>query len=84
MVTTLIRWGLVNLASHPISVQSSKLIMALAENYVSEERVVKSITCEIILDLRTKNIKKVFHLLRACQYIRMAYHQAERWYRDNE
>ncbi len=39
--------------------------MALAENYVLKERVVKSIIGEIILDLRPKNIKKVFHLPRA-------------------
>lgn len=59
MVSTLIRSELVNAASHPVSVQSSKLIMALVENYVSEERVVKTITGEIVLDLRPKNIEKV-------------------------
>ena len=77
-VSTLIRLGLVNTTSHPISVQSSELIMALAENYVSEERVVKSITREIFLDLRPKNIDKVFHLPRENQYIRLKYHQVER------
>lgn len=74
----LIRLGLVNATSHPISVQSSELIMALAENYVSEERVVKRITREIILDLRPNNIEKLFHLPRVDQYIRLTYHQAER------
>ena len=64
MVSTLIRSRLVNISSHPILVQSSELIMALAKNYVLEERVVKIITREIILDLRPKNIEKVFHLLR--------------------
>lgn len=38
--------------------------MALAKNYVSEERVVKSVTREIVLDLRPRNIEKVFHLLK--------------------
>ena len=54
MVSTLIIFGLVNAASHSTLVQSSELVMALEENYVSEERVVKSITGEIILDLRPK------------------------------
>lgn len=84
MISSLIRSGLVNTASYPISVQSSELVMVLAENYVLVERVVKSITGEIILDLRPKNIKKLFHLARVDQYIRLTYHQVERWYRDNE
>ena len=64
MASTLIRLGLVNKTSHPISVQPSVLFMVLVEKYVLEERVVKIITREIILDLRPKNIKKVFHLRR--------------------
>lgn len=83
MVSALIRSGLVNAALHPVLVQSSELIMALVENYVSEERVVKNIIGEIVLDLRPKNIEKVFHLLRENQYIRLTYHQAERWYREH-
>ena len=59
------------------------LEMALVENYVLEERVIKNITREIILDLRPKNIKKVFHLPRAYRYIRLTYHQAKRWYRED-
>ena len=58
--------------------------MALEKNYVSEERVEKSIIGQIILDLRLKNIEKAFHLPRADQYIRLTYHQVERWYRHNE
>lgn len=44
----------------------------------------KSIIEEIVLDLRPRNIEKVFHLPRAYQYVKITYHQAERWYRDNE
>lgn len=51
MISTLIHLGLVTIASHLVLVQSSELIMTLAERYVPEERVVKSITREIILDL---------------------------------
>ena len=36
--------------------------MALAANYVLEERVAKRITGGIILNLRPKNIEKIFHL----------------------
>ena len=57
--------------------------MELIENYVSEERVVKSIIREIMLDLRPKNIEKVFHILRKDQYIRMKYYQVKRWYREH-
>lgn len=84
MLFTLIRWGLVNIVSHLVSIQSSELIIALVKNYASKERVVKSITREIILDLRPKNIEKVFHLLKAYQYIRLTYYQVETWYRDHE
>ena len=51
MVSTLIHLGLVNAASHPVSIQSSELIMKLAQHFVLEERVVKSVTGEIFLDL---------------------------------
>lgn len=73
--TILIRLGLVNATSNLVSVQSSEVIMVLAKNYVLEERVVKNIIGEIVLDLRPKHIEKVFHL---------PHHQAERWYRDHE
>ncbi len=36
--------------------------MALAQNYVSNERVVKSITGEIVLDIRPNKIERIFHL----------------------
>ena len=58
--------------------------MALAKNYVSKERVVKSIIAEIVLDLRLRSIKKNFHLSRADQYVKITYHQVDRWYRENE
>ncbi len=64
MVSSLIQSGLVNVVSHPTSVQSLEIIMALAKNYVLEERFVKSVTREIVLNLRPRNIEKVFHLSR--------------------
>lgn len=69
MIFSLIQSGLFNIASHPTLMQSLELIMTLAENYVSVERVMESITGEIILDLQPKNIDKVFHLLRVDQLI---------------
>ena len=59
MVSTLIILGLVNIKSHLMSVQSSKLIMTLVENFVPGERVMKSVIREIFLDLCPKNIEKV-------------------------
>lgn len=44
MVLALIQSGLVNISSHPTSIQSSELIMTLAHHYVPEEKVVKSVT----------------------------------------
>ncbi len=64
MVSTVIKYGLVNAASRPTSVQSSKLIMTFVEHYVPEEKVVKSVTGEIVLDLKPRNIEKVFHIPR--------------------
>lgn len=51
LVSSLIHFGLVNATSHPISVQSVELIMTLVQHFVSEERVVKSATGEVVLDL---------------------------------
>ena len=64
MVSTLILSTLVNATCHPTSVQSLELIMALAKNYVSRERVVKSVIGEIVMGLRPRNIEKAFHLPR--------------------
>ena len=62
--STLICSGLVNIASHPVLVQSVELIMALSQHFVPKERVVKSVTKEVVLDLRPHNIERVFHLPR--------------------
>lgn len=64
MVSALISLWLVNVSSHPILVQTSKLAMTLSGNCVWKERVIKSIIGEVVLDLGPKNIKKFFHLPR--------------------
>lgn len=51
MVSTLIQSEIFNTVSHPTSVEYSKLIMTLEEHYVTEEKVVRNITGEIVLDL---------------------------------
>ena len=51
MISALIQLGLVNAASHPMSVQSSMLIMTLVQQFIPKERMVKSVTSEIVLDL---------------------------------
>ena len=50
-MSTLIQSGLVSVASHPMSVQSAKLVMTLAQHFVLEERVVMSVIGEVVLDL---------------------------------
>ena len=69
MVSTFIKRGLVIVASYPVYVQSSELIMTLAHYYVPIEKVVKSVTGEIVLDIRPQNIEKVIHLPRVDQYL---------------
>ena len=61
MISLLILSGLVNVASHLVSVQSSKMIMALAHHYVPEE-FIRSVIREMVLDMCLDNIEKVFHL----------------------
>ena len=69
MVSFLIRNGLVNIVFHSTSVQSSKLIMTLAYHYMPKEKVIKSVTRDIVMDLRLCNIEKVFHLSWIDQYL---------------
>ena len=73
-----------NAASHPGTVQSAKLIMTLSQHFVPDERVVKSVSGEVVLDLRPDNIERVFHFLRADQFIRISYETTERWYKDHQ
>ena len=80
----LIQSGLVNIASHQTSVQSSDLIMTLAHHYVLEEKAVKSVTREIVLGLKPQNIEKVFHLPKVDQYLQITYDSANIWYKENE
>ena len=84
MVSTLIWSDLVNEASQSTLVQFSKLIITLINHYLTEEKVIKRLIGEIVLDLQPRNIDKKFPLPREDQYVRLTYHQEERWYRDNE
>ena len=83
MMSALIYSGLVNAASHMGTVQSAKLIMTLSRHFVSDERVVKSVIGEVVLDLQPDKIERVFHLPRANQFIQLSYEAVERWYREN-
>ena len=51
LTSALIRSGLVNAASHPGTVQSAELITTLSQHFVPDERVVKSVSGEVVLDL---------------------------------
>ena len=61
---------------------SSINAMTLAQHFIPEERVVKSVTEEVVLDLQPNNIERVFHLPRVDQFIRLSYETIERWYRE--
>ena len=71
------------MASHLMLVQSSNLIMKLAQHFVPKERVVKSVIGEVVLDLRVDNIEQVFHFPRVDQFIRLTYEIIEIWYREH-
>ena len=60
MVMKMIKNGLFNVASLLESIQSSELIMTIAQHYVLDESIVRSVIGEMVLNLRPKNIKKVF------------------------
>ena len=83
LTSALIHSRLVNAVSHPGTVQSAELIMTLSQHFVPDERVVKSISGEVVLDLRPDDIERVFHLPRANQFIRLSYETAKRWYKDH-
>ena len=58
--------------------------MTLAQHYVPDERIVQSVTSELILDLEPKKIEKVFHLLALDSYYGISYESVDRWYRQNK
>ena len=62
MISSLVERILKNATSHPMSVKSSKLIITLGQHYVSEMNMVKNVIGEIVLDIRSDKIEKVFHL----------------------
>ena len=78
MMFTLIHSRLVNIVSHLVSVQSTNLIMDLSQHFVLDERVVKGVTEEVVLDLQPDNIERVFHLPRVDQFIQLSYKTTER------
>ena len=84
LVSALICSRLVNVVSHPVLVQSTKLIMALSQCFVPNKRVVKSVTGEVVLDLWPDNIERVYHLPRADQFIWISYETAKIWYREHQ
>ena len=57
--------------------------MTLEQYFVLEERVVKSMIGEVVLDLQPDNIERVFHLPRVDQFIRLSYEVVKRWYKEH-
>ena len=69
--------------SHPILVQSLKIIMTLSQHFFPKERVVKSVIGEFFLDFQPNNFERVFHLPMVDQFIRLTYEAVESWYREH-
>ena len=82
-ITKMIRCGLVSVAAHPVLVQSSKLIMAIAQHYVPGEKIVQAVTREMVLDIRPDAIERAFHLLASDSYLSISYEEASRWYKEH-
>ena len=51
LITKMIRSGLVSVATLPVLVQSSQLIMMIAQHYVLDERIIRVVTREMVLDI---------------------------------
>ena len=69
--------------SHPMLVQSPKIIMTLSQKNFPKERVVKSVIGEFFLDFQPDNFERVFHLPRVDQFIRLTYEVVDWWYREH-
>lgn len=83
MISKMIRNGIIHAASDPVSVQSSKLIMAMAQHYVPEESMVKIFIGDIVIDFHPDIAERVFHLPKSNNYFSVSYDKAGRWYRDH-
>ena len=51
LITKMIQSGSVSVIAHPILVKSSKLIMAIAQHCVPDERILKAVIIEMVLDI---------------------------------
>ena len=72
----LIQIGLVNVASHPVLVQSLELVTTLEKCYILDEDVLKRIIGDIFLDIQQNSIEKVFHFLISDEYQEITYESA--------
>lgn len=57
--------------------------MTLVKHYVLDEKVVKSVTGENVLNIQAANIEQVFHFPIFDKYYRISYENANRWYQEN-
>lgn len=57
--------------------------MTFTQHYVVDERLVRSVMGELVLDLRLDNIEKAFHLLPSDQLYNISYETMDQWYREN-
>ena len=77
-ITKLITCELVSVVAHPVSMQSSELIMAITQHYVPDEKIVRAVTGEMVLDIRPDAIERAFHLPASDSYLSISYEEVSR------
>ena len=70
-----------NVTAHLVSVQSFELIMAVAQHYMQDKRIVRAITREMVLEIRPDAIERAFHLPASDSFISISYKGVNWWYR---
>ena len=72
----MIRNGLVSTATHLVSLQSSELIMVITHHYVLDDKIIRVVKGEVVLDLTPNSIERAFHLLTSDYFQYMSYDSA--------
>ena len=58
--------------------------MAIAQHYVPNEKIVRVVTGEMVLDVRPNAIERAFHLPASDSFVSISYEGASQWYREHK
>ena len=78
------RSELVSTVAHTMFIQSSELIMSITQHYVLDEKIVRVVTREMVLDIRPDNIERASNLPSNDSFISISYEGAYQWYREHQ